>query len=48
MTTFENPTSIEGRVGIAVETTEGTAMTEPTTELFVNAGSASNTQGRGN
>ena len=40
MTTFENPTSIEGRVGIAVETTEGTAMTEPTTELFVNAGNA--------
>jgi hypothetical protein len=40
MTTFENPTSIESRVGIAVETTEGTAMTEPTIELFMNAGSA--------
>jgi hypothetical protein len=40
MTTFENPTSIESRVGIAVETTEGTAMAEPTIELFMNAGSA--------
>ncbi len=40
MTTFENPTSIESRVGIAVESTEGTAETEPTIELFVNAGSA--------
>ncbi|MFA5312923.1 MAG: hypothetical protein WC375_06380, partial [Methanomassiliicoccales archaeon] len=40
MTTFENPTSIESRVGIAIETTEGTAMAEPSVELFMNSGSA--------
>lgn len=37
---FENPTAIESRAGIAVETTEGTAMAEPTVELFINSGSA--------
>jgi hypothetical protein len=38
--TWENPTAIEGRVGIAIETTEGTAEAEPSIELFVNSGSA--------
>ena len=40
MSTWQNNTSIEGRVGIKVETTEGTAETEPSIELFVNEGNA--------
>jgi len=38
--TWENQTAIESRVGIAIETTEGTAMAEPSVELFMNSGSA--------
>ncbi len=38
--TWENPTAIESRVGIAIETTEGTAESEPDLELFMNSGSA--------
>lgn len=40
MTTWENNTSIESRVGIRVEAVEGTAETEPKFELFVNEGNA--------
>lgn len=40
MATWENNTSIESRVGIAVEATEGTAEAEPDIELFVNEGNA--------
>ena len=34
-----NYTPIEGRVGIALETTDGTAIAEPTIELFIQHGS---------
>jgi hypothetical protein len=40
MSTNFNMTPLEGRVGIALEVTDGTAMTEPTIELFVQQGSA--------
>jgi hypothetical protein len=39
MTTNFNMTPIEGRAGIALETTDGTAMAEPTIELFIQNGS---------
>jgi hypothetical protein len=37
---FENMTSIESRVGVAIEAVEGVAESEPDIELFVNDGSA--------
>ena len=40
MSTWENKTAIESRVGLAVETTEGTAIAEPTVELFMIEGNA--------